>query len=244
MIRVSIIIATYNSEKTLRNALESVCAQDFQDWECIIVDGVSRDNTLHIIEEYEKKDSRFRHVSEPDNGIYDAFNKGWRMAKGEWIHYLGSDDRLVKDGLKNLFLQETNADLIGGAVYLVRDDEEDKLQETNLADGCHQAFITKRKIIEQLGGFDESYKIIADKDLLVRIVTNNFIVLNYKIPVAYFYVGGVSQRLSSLIRINKERYRIYSSHHYKKYPMLRCCSIVVFAILSIFKHKLLKYINK
>ena len=163
MPKLSIIIATFNSEKTLRKALESVYTQDFQDWECVVVDGASTDETLDIVKEYVAKDSRFRYISEPDKGIYDAFNKGWRQAKGEWIHYLGSDDRLVKDGFKNLFLQDIHADLVGGAVYLVRDDEKDILQETNLADGCHQAFITKRKIIE--GQFQNDYFFSLQKQL-------------------------------------------------------------------------------
>ena len=90
---VSIIIATYNSEKTLRRALDSVLNQTYQDWECIVVDGASKDNTIEIVKEYVSKDTRFRYVSEPDHGIYDAFNKGWKMAKGEWVMYLGSDDR-------------------------------------------------------------------------------------------------------------------------------------------------------
>ena len=79
---VSIIIATFNAGKTLKVALTSVLNQTFQSWECVIVDGGSKDNTVEIIREYELKDNRFRHISEPDNGIYDAFNKGWRMAKG------------------------------------------------------------------------------------------------------------------------------------------------------------------
>ena len=79
---VSIIIATYNSGKTLRRALDSVLNQSYQDWECIVVDGASKDNTIGIVKEYVKKDSRFRYISEPDHGIYDAFNKGWKMAKG------------------------------------------------------------------------------------------------------------------------------------------------------------------
>ena len=99
---ISIIIATFNSSRTLAKALESVLEQNFNDWECIIVDGKSTDNTLDIIKEFELKDSRFSHVSEKDNGIYDAFNKGWKMAKGEWIYYLGSDDYLTGDGLKKL----------------------------------------------------------------------------------------------------------------------------------------------
>lgn len=244
MPKLSIIIATYNSEKSLGKALESVMTQTFQDWECVIVDGASKDNTLQIIEEYEKRDVRFRHVSEPDNGIYDAFNKGWRLAKGEWIHYLGSDDRIVEDGFARLFSQEVDADLVGGGVYLVRDGEKNKLQFTYRADGCHQAFVAKREVIEKLGGFDETYKIIADKDLLVRIVTSGYVVLNCEIPIAYFYVGGVSQKLSSLIKVNKERYKIYKSHHYKKNPLLKCCWIVVLAVMGTVKHKLLKFINQ
>ncbi|HBV84011.1 MAG TPA: glycosyltransferase, partial [Lachnospiraceae bacterium] len=73
--------------------MSSVLNQSFQGWECIIVDGASKDNTIEIMEEYCEKDARFRYVSEPDNGIYDAFNKGWRLAKGQWIQYLGSDDK-------------------------------------------------------------------------------------------------------------------------------------------------------
>ena len=78
---VSIIVATYNSDKTLRQALDSVLNQSYQDWECIVVDGASKDSTIDIVKEYVSKDSRFRYISEPDNGIYDAFNKGWKMAK-------------------------------------------------------------------------------------------------------------------------------------------------------------------
>ena len=104
---VSIIIATYNSGKTLRRALDSVLNQSYQDWECIVVDGASKDNTIAIVKEYVKKDSRFRYISEPDHGIYDAFNKGWKMAKGEWVMYLGSDDEYTKDGIKAL-LENSN----------------------------------------------------------------------------------------------------------------------------------------
>lgn len=240
---VSIIIATYNSGKTLRRALESVLTQSFQDWECVIVDGASKDNTLQIVEEYEKKDTRFRHISEPDKGIYDAFNKGWKNAKGEWIHYLGSDDWLTEDGFSRLFSQNVDADLIGGSVYLVREGEDDKLQGTHLADGCHQAFIMKRSVIKNLGGFDENYKIIADKDLLVRIVTGGYSVINNEIPISYFNTGGVSQKFSSLLQVNKERYKVYKFHHYKKNPLLKCCWIVILSMLSTVKHKMLKFKN-
>ena len=112
----SIVIATYNSAKTLRMSLESVLNQSFQDWECVIVDGASKDGTVEIIKEYSNKDARFRYISEPDNGIYDAFNKGWKMAKGEWVYYLGSDDLLMQDDLSNLLQNTGHADVLYGDV--------------------------------------------------------------------------------------------------------------------------------
>ena len=115
---VSIIIATYNSEKTLRRALDSVLNQSYQDWECIVVDGASKDNTIGIVKEYVSKDARFRYISEPDHGIYDAFNKGWKMAKGEWVMYLGSDDEYTKDGIKVLMENSDGADVVYGNVIL------------------------------------------------------------------------------------------------------------------------------
>ena len=79
--KLSIIIATFNAAKTLSVALDSVLKQSFQDWECIIVDGASKDETVAIIKEYEPRfEGRMRWVSEPDKGIYDAMNKGLQMA--------------------------------------------------------------------------------------------------------------------------------------------------------------------
>ena len=80
---ISIIIATFNSGETLKKTLESVSLQSYQKWECIVIDGNSTDNTISILEEFENNDSRYSHISEPDNGIYEAFNKGWKLAKGE-----------------------------------------------------------------------------------------------------------------------------------------------------------------
>lgn len=79
---VSIIIATYNSERTIKRALESVMNQTYQNWECLVIDGNSKDKTIEIVNNFVKFDSRFRYISESDNGIYDAFNKGWQKASG------------------------------------------------------------------------------------------------------------------------------------------------------------------
>ena len=98
-INISIVIATYNAENYIKKALSSVLAQKYLNWECLIIDGASKDKTISIIEEFEKRDSRIRHISEKDKGIHDAFNKGWKNAVGEWVYYLGSDDALTYEGI-------------------------------------------------------------------------------------------------------------------------------------------------
>ena len=91
--KLSIITVTYNSERTLRDTMESILSQTFQDFEYIIVDGASKDATLDIIREYEPRfQGKMRYLSEPDKGIYDAMNKGFAMATGDVIGILNSDD--------------------------------------------------------------------------------------------------------------------------------------------------------
>ena len=100
MPKVSIIIPTCNSAKTLSRCLDSVISQSFTDWEVLMKDGVSNDDTIIIASSYQ--DSRIRIYSEPDKGIYDAMNKGIDKAQGEWLYFLGSDDWL----LNNCVLEE------------------------------------------------------------------------------------------------------------------------------------------
>ena len=91
--KISIITATYNSEKTLKDTLESVLKQTYTDYEHIIIDGLSKDSTMEIVKEYEPKyNGKLRYISEKDSGIYDAMNKGIKMAEGEVIGLLNSDD--------------------------------------------------------------------------------------------------------------------------------------------------------
>lgn len=91
--KITIITATYYSERTLRDTMESILSQTFQDFEYIVIDGASKDGTLDIIREYEPRfGGRMRWISEPDKGIYDAMNKGFAMATGDVIGILNSDD--------------------------------------------------------------------------------------------------------------------------------------------------------
>lgn len=210
---VSIIIATYNSGKTLRRALDSVLNQSCQDWECIVVDGASKDNTIGIVKEYVSKDARFRYISEPDHGIYDAFNKGWKMAKGEWLMYLGSDDEYTKDGIKVLMENSDGADVVYGNVILKYSDFKQKKQKAShvnftgtQAFCCHQAVAMKKEVLLMLNGFDEKYKLLADWDILRRAGQRGFYYKFIDTEVAFFFVGGAS---SYNYDATFEAYRIY-----------------------------------
>lgn len=236
--KVSIIIATYNSERTIYSALKSVAEQDFQDWECIVVDGASKDRTVEIVKEFEAVDSRFRHISEPDKGIYDAFNKGWKMAQGEWVHYLGSDDRVTNDGMQLLIEHCEGVDLLGGSVYLVRENEPEKIQLTNGADGCHQAFLTRRSVLSELNGFDENYRILADKDFLVRLKLSGYVIRNFNIPVAYYNTSGFSQNISNQNLSIREKYRIYKKYKYVKHPFIACAKSYIKGFLVRLKYSI------
>lgn len=227
MPKVSIIIATYNSGRTVRAALESVHSQTFQNWECIVVDGASKDDTIEIVREYCNRDNRFRYISEKDHGIYDAFNKGWKMAKGDWVHYLGSDDRLTTDGMEKLVEYCEGGDLVVGNTFLVKSWGEITPQIAHGRRGCHQSMITRRSIVEALGGFDERYKIVADADLNVRLEKAGYKIKNADCYVSFFSVDGLSQSMKGSWRKTRELYHIYKRNKSEKHPFLLCFKIFI-----------------
>lgn len=211
---ISIIIATYNSEKTLQVALDSIFNQSFQNWECIVVDGASNDGTIDIVKEYASKDFRFRYISEPDRGVYDAFNKGWKMAKGEWIHYLGDDDRLTVNGLADLMAEpHDDVEVISGNCYIEKIDGKIKPNISHGFFGCHQGKLVRRSTLERFRGFDLQYPILADKDLMVRMENAGVRIVNIDTFVAYFSMNGMSQDIHGLIKRAKERYRLMKANN-------------------------------
>ena len=242
-VAVSIIIATFNSEKTLRNALDSVLHQSYQDWECLVVDGASKDDTIEIVKEYVKKDSRFRYISEPDKGVYDAFNKGWKMAKGQWIHYLGDDDVLTKKGIDDLMKHEDSSiDVLSGHCYVKKINGEIKPSYTHGMKGCHQGKLMRRSILERYGGFDTSYRILADLDLMNRLSNDGIPVEIINTFVAIFSMGGLSQNLKGINMRFKERIKIYK-HYGIKTLMIDAYYTTIRDYFSIIYRKFLKIIN-
>lgn len=125
---ISIIVATFNAATCIQEALESIINQSFQDWECIIQDGGSKDNTISILQKYASLDNRIKYYSEPDKGIFDALNKGIQKAQGQWIYVLGSDDILNPNAFIriNNYLNEEN-DIVYGKIEIVFPNKSTKI---------------------------------------------------------------------------------------------------------------------
>lgn len=202
-IMFSIIIATYNADKTLERCLNSLRHQNVDNTEVIIIDGKSTDNTLKIIEK--NKDIITYTVSESDKGISDAWNKGLVVSKGEWIIFLGGDDYLVnKNVLENIQeygISNQDVDLLLGNIYLVNDKGEkvDKISNKYLEKQFkramsipHQGIIHSRKYFEDYGFFDISFKLCADYELLLRKKAP-LLVKQIDVDVSNMQIGGVSQ---------------------------------------------------
>lgn len=200
----SVIIPTYNSEKRLSDCLESIINQTFQNFEIIIVDKFSSDDTFLVVEKYKKTHFNIIWISEKDNGIYDAMNKGIRIVKGEWIYFLGSDDRLYENtSLEKIAnsIHQGKPDMIYGNVQIegksVWAEEHqiyngeytlEKLTRSNI---CHQAAFYKRESLASIGGFNIEYNICADWDINLNFFSNYKIQYTDQI-IAFFCSSGIS----------------------------------------------------
>jgi len=162
---VSIITATFNAEKDLDQCIHSVLGQKYDNIEFIIIDGASTDTTLDIIKKYDDQIDYW--ISEKDRGVYDALNKGINVAKGEWLYFLGADDRLADDKvLQNIFSKPRESKLLYGNVRWgdtgrIYDGEFSRLKLFRL-NICQQAIFYHRDLFTSLGRFNLRYNVKAD----------------------------------------------------------------------------------
>ena len=230
MLKITIITATYNSEATLRDTMDSILRQTWQGYEYIVIDGASTDGTLDIIKEYEPKfEGKMRYISEPDRGIYDAMNKGFAMATGNVIGILNSDDFYTSvDVLQtiagNFLLGEMDA--VYADIHYVKNDDVTKtvryyssaifrrpLMRFGLMP-AHPSFYCSRAVYEKYGGFDTSYSIASDFENLLRLIYIHRIKTKYiKKDVVTMRVGGASTAgIRSRQMIMKEHLRALRAH--------------------------------
>ena len=182
--KISIITICFNSEETIRDTIESVLSQDYPEIEYVIIDGLSKDNTMNIVSEYNNKISKI--ISEPDQGIYDAMNKGIQLSTGDVIGMLNSDDFFeypsVISDVVNRFKSEPKASLVFSDVVFVEPSNtqnimrfysSEKFRRWKLRFGWmppHPATFIKRSAYEQVGDYSIDYKISADYELFVRML--------------------------------------------------------------------------
>ncbi|MGI6353574.1 MAG: glycosyltransferase family 2 protein [Lentisphaeria bacterium] len=211
--RFSIITVCFNSAETIRKTFESILAQSFLDYEYIVIDGASSDGTVDIILEYEPKfQGRMRWISEPDKGIYDAMNKGIRLAKGDYINFMNSDDFFEDGALKvtaQTIARNPDADVCYGYVRIIPSMRVRRCTPEFLTYGpqCHQGTFVARKVFERYGGFDMQYRLAADYEHSMRMRKNNLCFIPLDKIVANYYLGGAStkQREQTLAEINAIR---------------------------------------
>jgi glycosyltransferase involved in cell wall biosynthesis len=216
--KISVITVCYNSALTIKDTLESVALQCYEDYEHLIIDGGSKDGTLEVIRTW--KGHPVRLISESDEGIYDAMNKGLRLATGEVVGFLNSDDfyadssALVK--IADAFQDESVEACYGDLVYVSQDNcrivrywKSTPFIKGSFAKGwcpAHPTFYVRKSTIERLGRFDRSFKLAADVEFMMRYLENGKIrTAHISSVLVRMRVGGVTNNSwANILRQNRE----------------------------------------
>ena len=238
--KISIITATYNSAATVKDTFNSVLAQTYNDIEYIVVDGLSKDNTVEIIKEYEPLfGGKMRWISEKDKGLYDAMNKGIAMATGDVVGILNSDDFYTSNDALAVIagtMKDNSIDAVYGDIHFVNVDDLDKcvryyssaifkrsLMRIGLMP-AHPSFYCKREVYTKYGAFDTRYKIGADFESLLRYIFVNRIKTQYiKKDFVTMRTGGAStEGFSSRWQIMKDHLKAMKANGVYSNFLLLC----------------------
>ena len=250
--KISVITAVLNNKDHLESCLKSISSQTYPDIEHIIIDGGSTDGTLDVIQKVMSQRSAdtnheslitdhvtrpMRVVSEPDSGIYDALNKGIRMATGDVVGFLHADDLYATDGvLKTVaecFERQSIDSCYGDLLYVDKDNTERTIRYWRSGDFSpnllrkgwmppHPTFFVRREVYEKCGVFDTSFKIAADYELMMRFLGRYGISTCY-IPevLIKMRMGGASNRsISNILLKSSEDLRIMRMHNLGGLPTL------------------------
>jgi glycosyltransferase len=234
--KISIITVSYNSSKTIKDTFDSVLNQTYNNIEYIVIDGNSKDNTVEIINSYEikfkEKGIEFKWISEKDDGLYDAMNKGIKIATGKYIGILNSDDFycdnfIIEKVVKTLEKNKTDS-LYANLYYvdakdtnkIIRNWKSQRFKDNLFKNGWHPAhptFFVKKEIYEKYGIFNLNYKIAADYEIMLRFLEK------YKISTQFLdeylvkmRLGGESnQSIKNIIKANNECYNAWKDNGLK-----------------------------
>lgn len=222
---VTVITITFNCIKygrkeTLIQSIESVQNQDYENFEHIIIDGASSDGTLELLQNY----PHLKVFSEPDNGVYDAFNKGVKRANGKYIVFVNSDDYFSTNKAISLSvdaLEKNNADYSYATTYLL--DEKNSKRSTmrvpkiwksfSKMPFCHQSMFCKVDVLKEIGLFDVNNKITSDYEVYLRLLFGGYKAVEVDEHIVTFRIGGISDNMEIFAKERCELFKkIYAPY--------------------------------
>lgn len=228
---LTIIVAVFNGRATLQQCIDSVAQQTYTNKELIIIDGGSRDGTVDLLEANRERISYW--ISEPDKGIYNAWNKGLSQAKGEWICFLGADDyfwdaQVLEQMTEQLIKLPASIRVAYGQIMLLNNDGKrlypigepwEKIKDRFKQVMCipHQGVMHRRSLFEQHGQFDESYRIAGDYELLLRELKTGGAVFIHNLIVAGMRQGGISNVPANAL-VTMQEFRSAQRMHGQRFP--------------------------
>lgn len=228
--KISVVTVCLNAKDTIEETLLSVFNQTFKDIEFIVIDGASKDGSLDIIDKYKDKISHF--VSEPDNGIYDAMNKGIKLATGDFICFLNAGDIFYNNSIleeveKKLEQSPECKFLFGDAEYISTESSKIvtyhniKNEFSIIFDNiCHQSIFYHKSLFEQLGLYSKDFKIYADWDFNINCLAKNKAKAIYlPLTICKFQLGGTCSNPESKTIYKKEK-KLLIEKYYSKYKCL------------------------
>ena len=234
---LSIITICYNNKDEIARTCESIIKQTWQDFEWLVIDGGSTDGTLDILQKYRHRINIL--ISEPDTGIYNAMNKGIKLAHGERLNFMnGGDNFASDDALERVFKDKTyTSDILYGNMNFIRPEKSIrvnqfpiKLSKNFFYHSCisHQASFIKKDLFEKYGLYDESYRIVADWEKWLLFLQSGCKFQHIDVTVTDFYSGGISSKMSE--KHLQERKKVF-----QKYYVQTDCTYYLFNLIPIFK---------
>lgn len=239
--KISLVTVTFNSGLTFNDTVQSVLSQTYPDVEYICVDGFSKDNTVSIMKENELLfNGKLRWISEKDNGLYDAMNKGFHMATGDVVGIINSDDLLAEptaiEKVMKTFEEHPEADAVYADLYYVAQNDTSKIVRHRISGKqrrfkygwhpAHPTFYVKREIYQKYGLFDLDFKFAADFELMLRLIEKEHIKLVYlPEPLVRMRLGGTtSKNLTNIRKGNIECIKAFKKNGIEVsclYPLFR-----------------------
>jgi glycosyltransferase involved in cell wall biosynthesis len=245
--RISIVVAALNSAPTLQRCIDSVTGQDYLNKELIVMDGGSTDGSVDIIKASEHLISYWK--SEPDRGVYHAWNKALDHVTGEWIHFLGSDDYLYSNDVLSRIserLRECDPEIrvVYGRVAICSASGDflsienvpwqqcrDKFRESMAI--CHPGIFSHESMFESHGKFDESFKISGDYEFLLRELVTGSADFVPDVVVAAFHHGGISTFRKYVLLRETERIRAKKLNGLRVWTAKQCWTYAKSAVIKL-----------